>query len=111
MVTPAEQCTVRVTRLEMTESQRILCELKNIEADCIALVLDNKQMQTPSPPPKRYKTRSSVTANTAISISSYEINERPKALPRPKPAFIDYNGKVEYHTEMHDIAFNSDKLL
>lgn len=40
-----------------------------------------------------------------------EIVKRPPTEPRPPPAFIDYKGKVVYHTEFMDIAIASDDLL
>lgn len=52
-------------------------------------------------PEKRYRTRSSAP------ITEPEEKKKP---PKSKP-FIEYKGKIEYATEMNDIAFMSDGLL
>lgn len=69
-----------------------------------------KMVCTPS---NRYRTRSSVTKTESQENNSQISQNKTKKpyVPRPKPSFIEYKGKVDYFTEFHDIAFASDNLL
>lgn len=60
-----------------------------------------------------YRTRQSLSEIKGNSPSrTRPVQEKnAPAAPRPEPSFIEYNGKVEYQTEMHDIALASDQLL
>lgn len=71
--------------------------------------------QSTNSPAKRYRTRSSAMQSDSTKENGRLEIERKKSnaasVPRPKPAFIEYKGKVEYFTEFHDIAFAADNLL
>lgn len=56
-----------------------------------------------APQEKRYRTRASAP------LTKPEELKKPEP-PKPKP-FIEYKGKIEYATEMTDVAFMSDGLL
>lgn len=70
---------------------------------------DEGNIQTNIVAVKRYRTRSSVSRTESMEIIAKR--PRPAIGPKPKPAFIEYKGKVEYFTEFHDIAFAADTLL
>lgn len=104
-----KECTVRLERLE----SKPRAETKTIDENINTLnQITEPNGQNVGSPAKRYRTRSSVLQtdnNGDGKIQPKKANTA--AVPRPKPAFIDYKGKVEYHTEFHDIAFASDNLL
>lgn len=52
---------------------------------------------------KRYRTRSSAPLTTT--------ENEAKPIPQKEKPFIDFKGKVEYSTELNDIAFMADTLL
>lgn len=58
-------------------------------------------------PPKRYCTRSCSTVNNKKEENLEAETEKTVC----KPTFVDYSGKIEFHTEFHDIAFYSEQLL
>lgn len=74
---------------------------------------ENKTDESASSPPRRYRTRSSLLKSDTNDSHAQPPpkKERAPVAPKPKPAFIDYKGKVEYYTEFNDIAFASDILL
>lgn len=60
-----------------------------------------------------YRTRRSLSEIKGNSPTrSRPVREKKgPAAPRLKPSIIEYNGKVDYQTEMHDIALAADQLL
>lgn len=111
-----QSCEVRLVRMKSTEDKAPLTVLSQDElnlngkrdhdVDCDDVI--------PSSPPsnRRYGTRSSANGSNVMQTRTRPVRE--KAAPRPpppKPRFIEYKGKVEYHTELHDIALMSHNLL
>lgn len=73
---------------------------------------DETSSQSNDVPAKRYRTRSSVSkTETLQNCSEVERKKRSATVPKPKPAFIEYKGKVDYYTDFNDIAFAADTLL
>lgn len=109
----SQKCEVRLVRLKSNgnasplpiENTNSIEKLENEnEADEVI----------PATPPSnhRYKTRSSMNGTNDTQIRTRPVREKKEpAPPRPKPSFIEYKGKVEYHTELHDIAHMSHQLL
>lgn len=62
---------------------------------------------------RRYNTRarSNSTVPSTIEITKRRRSTSIEFKPRQPVAFIQYNGKVEYYTEFHDIASASAQLL
>lgn len=109
-----KECSVRIERLESTAYEKKTTDNGNEnDVNTLNQIAPNGGQNTPSSPAKRYRTRSSLRLGD--SNNDHGQIERKKSesasVPRPKPAFIEYKGKVEYFTEFHDIAFASDNLL
>lgn len=105
-----KECTVRIERLDLKE-----IENKSNDENINTLNKNTENHgQTVDAPAKRYRTRSSVSQSDNMLNGDGQIKPKKSstaAIPRPKPAFIEYKGKVEYFTDFHDIAFASDNLL
>lgn len=109
-----KDCSVRIERLEST----VVYEKKTIDEDgnenvnTLNQITPNNDQNTNSSA-KRYRTRSSVLQSDSNKVDGQTERKKSNStnVPRPKPAFIEYKGKVEYFTEFHDIAFASDNLL
>lgn len=88
---------------------------KNVKLKIVDELLDEIiPSSPPQPPPSnhRYRTRSSMNATNDTQIRTRPVREKAAPVPpRPKPSFIKYKGKVEYQTELHDIAHQSHQLL
>lgn len=105
-----KECTVRIERLESnTVETNAIEEIENVNT-LNQQTTENNGQNSVSMPAKRYRTRSSVIqSEEVIQIERKKSNSA--GVPRPKPSFIEYKGKVEYFTEFHDIAFAADNLL
>lgn len=101
-----KECTVRIERLESND-------LEKNAIDGIENVDTLNQITQNNAPAKRYRTRSSVMQSDSLTDGVQPERKKSNSIgiPRPTPSFIEYNGKVEYFTEFHDIAFASDNLL
>lgn len=109
-----KECSVRIERLESTVSENKASDGNgNENVNTLNQIAQNDSQSTRDVPEKRYRTRSSVLQSDSTTENGQ--TERKKStsasVPRPKPTFIEYKGKVEYFTEFHDIAFASDNLL
>lgn len=101
-----KECTVRIERLESNDlEKKAIDEIENVNT--------LNQITQNNAPAKRYRTRSSVMQSDSLTDGVQPERKKSNSIgiPRPKPSFIEYNGKVEYFTEFHDIAFASDNLL
>lgn len=108
---PNQECSVRIERLETT-----VCENQVTDGNENVNTLNQNTQndgQSTNSPAKRYRTRFSVAQNGSTAEIGHTERKRSNvaSVPRPKPAFIEYKGKVEYFTEFHDIAFAADNLL
>lgn len=109
--TTIKECTVRIERLDSNVVENnITDEIENVNT--LNQIAENDATNI-SEPAKRYRTRSSVTQSDSRNgdVQLQRKKSNSVSVPRPKPSFIEYNGKVEYFTEFHDIAFASDNLL
>lgn len=106
-----KECIVLVERLDAAAN----LASNNGSDESLEKLSDNtgKSNQENFQPAKRYRTRLSITQNSPIEEGKYvpKPRDRSEPIPRPKPAFIEYKGKIEYYTEFHDIAFAADNLL
>lgn len=117
-MTPVQSCEVRLVRMESFKNSSPLAPLST-ENPNSNVKLDNDDDRDEAIPPtppsnRRYRTRSSMNGTNDIHCQTRTRPVREKAMPappRPKPSFIKYKGKVEYHTELHDIAHMSHQLL
>lgn len=115
-MTPAENCEVRLFRMDSTENSSPLRALATENSESNAkLDIDEgyDEVIPPTPPPtNRRVTRSGMNAINDAQTRTRPVREKKApAPPRPKPKFIEYKGKVEYHTDLHDIAHMSHQLL
>lgn len=104
-----KECLVFVEKLD--DGTTPLSESNNQNQLKNDSVMTNDTLMQPA---RRYSTRLSTASNGSNGVLNSEPTikrVRSAAVPRPKPAFIEYKGKVEYYTEFHDIAFASDNLL
>lgn len=94
-----KKCSVQLVKIQCTE---ISTQIKTITENNSHTGMKE---QTSTLSVKRYQTRSSV-----FEKQNTERVDEKKAILQ-KPVFIKYKGRIEYHTELHDIAFHSDQLL
>lgn len=104
-----QNCEVRLVRLE---SNGNASPIENTSSNG-KLEDDADEVIPPTPPSNhRYRTRSNMNGTGDSLTRTRPVREKKApAPPRPKPSFIEYKGKVEYHTELHDIAHMSHQLL
>lgn len=107
-----QECSVRIERLETNSNDTVLAEVtENDNKQNTFNKTEENQSKIVCLPTNRYRTRSSIT-RAESQENNLQISQAKKPyVPRPKPAFIEYKGKVDYFTEFHDIAFASDSLL
>lgn len=101
-----QECTVQIERMEVKSIDVVEKENENT----LNKTEDN-QSQASRVLVKRYRTRSSITQTDSLNV---EMERKKLGLAtgsKPKPAFIEYKGKLEYYTEFYDIAFAADTLL
>lgn len=115
-VTPVQRCEVRLVRMESNGNTSPLTALPIVDSNSNAELDhedDRDEVIPPTPPSNhRYRTRSSMNATNDTEACTRPVREKKgPAPPRPKPSFIEYKGKVEYHTDLHDIANMSHELL
>lgn len=106
-----KECSVRIERLELESNEDQTID-GNENINSLNQIAENNDQKMCSPV-KRYRTRSSLLRSDLVNGDAQMQQKKSSSvsIPRPKPAFIDYKGKVEYYTEFHDIAFASDNLL
>lgn len=105
-----QECSVRIERIEPVVNGDETIEEKENTNTQNKLNESNGKLVSCSPP-KRYRTRSSVTKTETQEIERKRQRNDSNPVDQPKPAFIEYKGKVDYFTEFFDIAFASDTLL
>lgn len=120
-----QECSVRIEKLE-TKIDAVVEEKENVvvQKEENGVVEEKENANTLNKTDenagqvnvvsvRRYSTRSSVSRTESLEITSEIQRKRPRSAtePRPKPAYIEYKGKVEYFTDFHDIAFAADTLL
>lgn len=109
-----KNCEVRLVRLESNGNASPLIAIENNNSNGKPENEDNGDKVIPPTPPSNhhYRTRSSMNGASDTQTRIRPVREKKApAPPRPKPSFIEYKGKVEYHTELHDIAHMSHQLL
>lgn len=112
-----KECSVQIERLESTAYENQITdgnanENGNENVNTLNQIPQNDGQSTDAPV-KRYRTRSSVLQSDSTTENGQIERKKSNSVsvPKPKPAFIEYKGKVEYFTEFHDIAFAADNLL
>lgn len=112
-----KDCYVSIERLNITDEPSSIAQNTADKENNAATNFNIRKNDSPSDPPpaKRYMTRRSaaLSADNQTSSTNTEQTKRVRAptQPRPPPAFIKYDGKVEYYTHFVEIAVAADTLL
>lgn len=96
--------------------EEIVANAGNNDPECSKVIENETTTEVTTVVTRRYNTRSSINAISEMTLVSTKrrrtiSTENTPKLPKEPIKFIEYNGKVEYYTEFHDIAIASAKLL
>lgn len=97
--------------MESMADASVLKALSTKNSDSIVKLENDDDFDDEIPPSHRTRSSLNAASNTNGTRTRSARTKSLPAPPRPKPSFIEYKGKVEYHTELHDIALMSHELL